>query len=532
MQRSIFSCAGSKRGRCLGLAVFFLLVLLLFTLSCSRKNRLEGYVYYRLNANPTTLDPAYVVDVTGGTISAKIFNGLVRLDEKLDVIPDLANRWSVSKDGLKYTFWLRKGVKFSDNQEVKASDLKYSFMRILEPKTHSPNTWVLEKIAGARDFMTGKSAEVSGLRVIDDHTLEVRLEKPFGPFLYLLTMTAAYAVPKDEVSRLGPDFGSHPVGTGPFIVREWLPDREIRLARREDYFDKKAEVRGIIYRIIPEDLTAVTEFESGNLDVISIPGSEYSRFRKSHKWRDLIASVKAINTYYVGLNCSRPPFNNIELRRAMNFAIDRRKLLATFFENRGRLALGPVPDVLRKWDAGGPYEYDPARAREIVAREGLSGKTVDLYITADQEVVDMAEFIQSYIKKTGLNVRIHQLEWSAYKEAINKGEPDMFWLGWWADYPDPEDFLFPLFHSSNMGAAGNRSRYKNLEVDRLIELGQAAASEKERDQYYERAEKIVVREAPWVFFWHRNDYTVRQPWIKNYSLYPIYSMDKGTDIGF
>jgi ABC-type transport system substrate-binding protein len=528
MRKLAFFCSSNRGSRCLSL---LLLTILLFSLSCSRKNRLEGYVYYRLNANPTTLDPAFVVDVAGGTLSAKIFNGLVKLDKDLRPVPDVAEKWSVSGDGLTYMFHLRQGLTFSNNKNVTASDFKYSFKRILDPGTHSPNTWVLEKIAGAKEFMAGKKDDVSGLRVLGDYTIEIKLEKPFAPFLYLLTMTAAYVVPRDEVSKLGPDFGSHPVGTGPFVLKEWLPDREIRLVRRDDYFDKKAGVRGIIYRVIPEDLTAMTEFESGNLDVISIPGAEYSMFRKSPKWKDLITSVKAIDTYYIGLNCSRPPFDNVELRRAMNFAIDRRRLLATFFEKRGRIALGPVPDVLRKWDAVDLYEYDPQRARAIIAREGLLGKTVNLYITADQEVVDMAEFIQSYIKKAGLNVRIHQLEWSAFKEAINRSEPDMFWLGWWADYPDAEDFLFPLFDSSNIGPAGNRARYRNPAVDRLIELGQQTLNETKRNKYYQSAEQIIVQEAPWVFFWHRNDYTVRQPWVTNYSLHPIYSMDKGTDIG-
>lgn len=510
---------------------FLLTSFILFIPSCSRYNRMEGYVYYRLNTNPTTLDPAFIVDVTGGAISAKIFNGLVRLDESLNVIPDIAERWSISKDGLTYTFKLGRGIKFSNKQEVTAHDFKYSFRRILDPKTHSPNTWILEKIAGARDFMRGKERDIAGLMVLDDYTLQIRLERPFAPFLYLLTMSAAYVVPQEEVGRWGADFASHPVGTGPFLLGEWLSNRELRLERRTDYFDTKAKVRGIIYRVIPEDLTAMTEFELGNLDVVTVPGSEYPRFRKDEKWNGLMSSVKGINTYYIGMNCSRPPFNNVELRRAMNLAIDRRKLLSTFFENRGRLASGPVPDVLRKWDAPSPYEYDPEKARAVVAREGFSGRTLHFYITADQEVVDMAEFIQSYIKKAGLNVKIHQLEWSAYKEAINRGDPDMFWISWWADYPDAEDFLFPLFHSSNIGPAGNRTRYSNPEVDRLIELGQGAGNERDRDQYYGKAERLIVEEAPWVSFWHRNDYMLRQRWTKNYKVYSIYSMDKGTDIG-
>ncbi|HWR58422.1 MAG TPA: ABC transporter substrate-binding protein [Thermodesulfovibrionales bacterium] len=491
---------------------------------------MKGYVYYRLNANPTTLDPAYIVDVTGGNISAKIFNGLVRLDENLNIIPDLAEKWSVSKDGLTYTFSLKRGIIFSNKHAVTVKDFKYSFMRILDPKTHSPNTWVLEKIAGAKEFIAGKTGDISGLKVLDDYTLQIRLEKPFAPFLYLLTMSAAYVVPKAEVVKLGADFGSHPVGTGPFLLREWLSNRQVRLDGREDYFDAKAKVKGIIYRVIPEDLTAMTEFELGNLDVVSVPGSEYSRFRNSDKWKGLMSSINGINTYYIGMNCSRPPFDKIELRKAINHAIDRRKLLNTFFEDRGRLASGPVPDLLRKWDVPPLYEYDPGKARELVARGGFSGTTLHFYITADQEVVDMAEFIQAHIKKAGLSVQIHQLEWSAYKEAINRGEPDMFWISWWADYPDPEDFLFPLFHSSNAGPAGNRTRYSNPQVDRLIELGQGAGNERDRNQYYGKAERLIAEEVPWVFFWHKNDYSVRQPWIKNYRPYSIYSMDKGTDI--
>jgi len=512
--------------------LFISLFTVLVLLSCSHRNRIGGYVYYRLGANPTTLDPALIVDVTGGTIAAKLFNGLVKLDENLRIIPDIAERWTVSPDGLTYTFMLTRHIHYSTRQNVKASDFKYSFRRILDPKTRSPNTWVFEKISGARDYMSGRTADVPGIRVIDDHTLEIRLEKPFSPFLSLLTMPPAYVVPEEEVRRWGADFSTHPVGTGPFSLEKWLPNREIRLGRRDDYFGEKAKIRGIVYRVIPEDLTASTEFELGNLDVISVPAPEFSKFRNDPKWKELMVSMKGINTYYIGMNCSKPPFDNIQLRRAMNFAIDRRKLLSTFYENRGRAAAGPVPDLLRTWGSPEPYAYDPGRAKEMVKREGMAGRTIRFYITSDQEVVDMAEFIQSYIRKAGINVEITQLEWSAYKEAINKGEPDMFWLSWWADYPDSEDFLYPLFHSSNAGPSGNRARYRNVRVDRLIEEGQAAGSEKERMVAYEKAEKIIVDEAPWVFFWHKTDYTLHQPWIKGYRMYPIYSMDKGTDISY
>ena len=510
--------------------VFFICHLLFILPCCSSKNRFEGYIYYRLNTNPTTLDPALIIDVTGGSIASKLFNGLVRLDEDLSIQPDIARDWSISRDGLTYTFRLKHGIYFSNKQEVKAYDFKYSFKRILDSKSKSPNTWVLEKILGANDFMRGRAEDVRGITVIDDYTLKIRLKRPFSPFLSLLTMTAAYVVPFEEVERSGPDFSSHPVGTGPFVLKEWLPNRELKLERRGDYFDGPAKVKGIIYRIIPEDLTAVTEFELGNLDIITIPASEYLRYRKDPTKQNFISSLKGINTYYLGLNCSKPPFHNLNIRRAINHAIDREKILNTIYEGRGRLSEGPVPDTIRTWNNHLYYEYNPEKAREIIKREGQEGITISFYVTADQEVIDIAEVIQSYIESIGIHVRIKQLEWSAYKEALNRGEPNMFYLSWWADYPDPENFLFPLFHSSNFGAGGNRTRYRNPAVDSLIEKGQHTLDEKERNLCYKKAEELIVADAPWVFLWHRTDFTIRQPWVENYKIYPIYSMDKGIEI--
>lgn len=500
--------------------------------SCSSENRQEGYIYYRLTANPTTLDPALIVDVTGGTLSAKLFNGLVRIGDNLSIEPDIAEKWLVSQEGRVFTFHLRKRVKFSNKREVNAYDFKYSFQRLLKPENKSPNRWVLDKIRGVDEFMSGKAEDVEGIRVLDDYTLQICLKNQFSPFISLLAMSAAYVVPREEVERWGLDFSSHPTGTGPFVLKEWLPNREIILEKRPDYFAAPAKVKGIVYRIIPEDLTAVAEFELGNLDVLNIPASEYSRYRHDEEKRKYISSVPGLNTYYIGLNCSRPPFDNPHMRKAVSYAVDREKILGMLYEKRGRLAGGPLPDVLRKWDISCPFHYNPGKARELVSEEGFSGKTIWFYLTADQEVVDIAEVIQFYLRNAGMDVRIRQLEWSAYKEAVSKGEPEMFYLSWWADYPDPENFLFPLFHSSNHGPAGNRTRYTNLNVDAMIEQGQHTMDERQRNIFYKKAEEMIIADVPWVPLWHKTDFTIRQPRVKNYRAYPIYSMDKGTDISF
>ena len=518
---------------CVTGSVLLFLFIVLLMLSCTNKTeKLQGYLYLRLSSNPTTLDPALIVDVTGGVIGAKIFNGLVRLDEKLSVVPDIAKNWKMSGDGKSYTFYLKEKILFSNRKEVVAQDFKYSFERLLAPATRSPNTWVLEKIKGAKDFIKGKTKDVSGIKIEDKYTITIILEEPFTPFLNLLCMTAAYVIPKEDVEMWGADFSTHPSGTGPFVLKEWRHNQYLKLEARNDYFEGKAKIKGIIYKIIPEDLTAVAEFESGNIDVISIPASEFKRYRESSQWKDFISSSPGINTYYLGLNSERPPFNNPILRKAVSYAIDRKKILNTIYEGRGIPASGPVPPVLRNWPAPEVCEYNTEKAKSLLKEAGYpSGLNIKIYLTSDQEVLDILEVIQGYLMNVGIKAELRQLEWSAYKNAVNSGEPDAFWLSWWADYSDPENFLFPLFHSSNLGAGGNRTRFKNSDVDALIEKGQKAVNKKLRNEYYQKAEEYIVNDAPWVFFWHRTEYTLRQKWVKNYKIYPIYSIDKGMEIG-
>jgi peptide/nickel transport system substrate-binding protein/oligopeptide transport system substrate-binding protein len=513
---------------------FVLLFLFIFLIpSCSNKSeKLSGYLYLRLSSNPTTLDPALIVDVTGGAISAKIFNGLVKLDEQLKVVPDIAESWTISRDGRTYTFYLKKGVKFSNGREVTSRDFKYSFERILIAGTKSPNTWILEKIDGARDFMDARAKDVGGIKIDDEHTLRIILEEPFMPFLNLLCMSAAYVIASEDVQMQGADFSTHPAGTGPFVLKEWRHNQYIKLEARDDYFEGQPKIKGIVYKIIPEDLTAVVEFESGNIDVITIPASEFKKYMKSPEWKGLVSGAPGINTYYLGFNCARPPFNNPVLRNAVSYAIDREKIFNTIYEGRGVPATGPVPLLLRNWPAPDAYPYSPEKAKSILKKAGYpGGLNIKIYLTSDQEALDILEVIQDYLMRVGIKAELIQLEWSAYKEAVNAGEPDAFWLSWWADYADAENFLFPLFHSSNFGAGGNRTRYKNTEVDALIEKGQRTTDKKLRDEYYKKAERIIVNESAWVFFWHKTEYTVRHKWVKDYKIYPIYSIDKGMDVG-
>ncbi|MBF0538338.1 MAG: ABC transporter substrate-binding protein [Nitrospirae bacterium] len=491
-----------------------------------RTERLEGYLYCRIGANPTTLDPAYVVDVLGGMIAAKLYNGLVRLDDDLQVAPDIARQWRVSDDGLTYTFVLREDVVFHNDKRLTADDVVYSFRRIMSPQTHSPNAWMFKNVADVKVAQTG--------------TIEITLKRPFAPFLKLLTMPAAYIVSEAEVERFGKDFGLHPVGTGPFALSRWEPDNDVVLKKNGLYFDPPAKINGIVYRIIPEDITSVTEFLTGNLDILGVPASAYAMFAKDAHYAGLIAHSSGLNTFYLGLNNSRGPLDNPNLRKAIACAIDRRKILQRYLQGQGRYATSAVPSVLsaaapygglKGYAVADYYPYDPDRALAFLRASGIAGSVkLRFYVSAIQESIDIAEIIAYYLRQVGIGVEIRILEWSAYKVAINNGEPDMFWLSWWADYPDAENFLYPMFHSSNLGAGGNRIRYINPQVDALIEQARRTLADSEREAIYKRVEDAVVTDAAAVFFWHRNDYIVRQPWIRGLHLYPIYNMDKATGI--
>ncbi len=529
-----------QRGTGAPLLVALLLFAVLAIPGCTKpgEGNIPGFLTLRLSNNPTTLDPALITDVQGGSIAAKLYNGLVRFNERLEIVPDVARSWRLSPDHRTYTFWLRKDVTFSNHRPVTAEDFRYSFERVLTPETKAPFTWVLDRIAGAPTFLAGKSKSVAGIRVLDDHTLSITLTRPFGPFLSLLAMPTAYVVPKEVVEQRGADFGQHPAGSGPYVLTAWQNGRELLLTARQDYFDGRPKLKGIRYRVIPEDLTAVLEFETGRLDALLIPASEYRRYTTDPHWRGLVYGKPGLDTYYLGLNCTRPPFNDLRVRQAMNYAIDRKRILDTVFEKRGVLAAGPVPPALWKGHPGRetgraayPYPYNPQKARKLLRAAGAEGATIAIYISPDPAVLDVVQVIQNYLAAVGLKATITELDWSAFKQAVNNGKADAFWLSWWADYPDPQDFLYPLFHSASFGAGGNRTRCSDPVLDRLIDRAQGTAAEGLRYRLYHEAAARVVRDAPWVFMWHRADYWVVQPWVRDFRIYPIYSIDKGMDIG-
>ncbi len=500
-----------------------IIVWIVFVSGCDFNKRTLDTLSLRLKEDITTLDPAFIVDVDGGKISAYLYNGLVRLNTKLEVIPDLAKRWEILDGGKRYRFYLKEGVLFSNGEVLKSQDVKKSFERILDPAVISPRSWIFEKVQGADKFVSGEKNEVIGFKVIDDITFEIILDEPFTPFLSILTTTNALVV----IAKTG----KNPDGTGPFILQNWQRGNKLVLSRNENYFESIPHIKKVVFRIIPEDFTAITEFENGLIDILDIPRSEFDDFRKNPRWVNCIYSTSGLNTYYLGFNCQQKPYSNPKFRKAVCSAINRTSIIKNYLDSRVEKADSPVHPMLISKDItySPQMSYDPDYAVEMLRETGVVSVPT-LYFSSDREQEGVAELIQNDLKRIGLTVKLEQLEWTAFKEKVSSGDAGMFLLSWWADYPDIENFLYPVFHSKNWGSAGNRVRYKNEKFDNLIDLARTTVDLDKQSGLYEDALNCVIQDTPWVCLWHKKKFSVTQPWVKGYSLSPVYSVEKGTEI--
>jgi peptide/nickel transport system substrate-binding protein/oligopeptide transport system substrate-binding protein len=298
-----------------------ILLLGLLVSGCGRGTReYPDYMRLRLKDDPTSLDPARIVDVPGGALSAKIYDGLVRFNGEGKIVSGLASRWEVSADGRTYYFYLRPGVRFHNGREVVASDFVYSLKRLLDPRVNSPRNWLLQAVRGAERFSRGEAKEVAGLRRRGNREVVIELERPSSLFLDFLAMPNTVVVPREEVEKWGSSFSDHPCGTGPFRLVEWVHNNRIVLRADPGYFGGKTHLAGIIYRVIPEDMTATVEFEQGGLDLLAVPRSEFKKYTTRSPWKERVTDRVGLNIYYLGFNCQKPPFDDPRLRRAFNCA--------------------------------------------------------------------------------------------------------------------------------------------------------------------------------------------------------------------
>ncbi|MHB1222891.1 MAG: ABC transporter substrate-binding protein [Gemmatimonadaceae bacterium] len=478
--------------------------------------------------DPRSLDPALSTDVPTGRVVSYLFDGLTSFTPDAELAPGLAERWEMSADGRVYTFHLRRGVTFHDGSALVARQVVRSFQRVLDPAVKGGRGWPLFPIRGAREFAAGNAGRIAGLAAPDDSTVVITLDEPLAVFPKLLAMPVASVLP-DSVP---PDFGQHPVGTGPWRFVEWKHDDYLRFVRNDSYWGGAPKAESLMARIIPEPSTAVAEFEAGNVDVLQVPEGDTRRWEQTDERSARLQSAPALRLYYVAINTRRGPLADVRVRQAINHAVDVRTILNQLVGGRGRLAAGVVPPALPGADtARAPYAFDPARARSLLAEAGHpDGITVQLWSSTTQPFPRIAETIQGYLNEVGITVELVQRDASSMREAARKGDTDLVLKDWFADYPDAENFLYPLLHSASAGVGGNVSFYADATYDSLVTESRHEPDEARRTTLYTQADSIAFDDAPMLFLWFYDDLFAVQPWIQGFQVPVIFNGQRWTDV--
>ncbi len=451
----------------------------------------------------SNLIPLLSSDSTSHGISSLVFNGLVKYDKDINIVGDLAESWKISGDGLVITFYLRKGVTWHDGHPFTAHDILFTYRATIDPKTPT---------AYAGDFLKVKKAEV-----LDDYTFRVTYDKPFAP---ALMSWGSAVLPKHLLE--GKDITTaplarHPVGTGPYIFKEWVPGQKIVLISNPDYFESRPYIDGYIMRIIPDDATMFLELRANGIDRKNLTPLQYTRqtennlFRKNfNKYRYLSFSYT-----YMGYNLKNPLFADKRVRQAIAYGINKDEIIRGVLLGLGKEATGPFKPGTWVYNPHvKAYPYDPDKARELLADAGWKDNDGDGILDKDGqpfvfEIITnqgneirakCAEIIQRRLGEIGITVKIRILEWAAFvNDFINKRRFDATILGWTVPL-DPD--IYDVWHSSKMGPQElNFISYKNEEVDTLIERGRSTFNQKERKKYYDRIQEILAEEQPYLFLY-------------------------------
>ena len=480
----------------------------------------DGGVYRRpLGSDPATLDPARISDIFGLSVAQQLFDGLVQFDQTLTITPALAQFWKASRDGLTWTFTLRKGVKFHHGREVTADDVVYSLTRLLDPKVKSGSADLFATVKGAQDFREGKAKQVSGLTALDRYTVQVVLTEALAPFVSILAVGHAKILPKELVEQQGDAFGTHPVGTGPFKFVRWEPGKEIVVVANPDYFDGPPRLSRVVYRIFRgEEFDAMyDQFQRGNLEDTPIPTQEYRRVVTSEKFIHVKRPMFSVRFY--GFNTRVKPLDDRRVRQALIYAVDRDALVNEVYLGRYTLARGILPPGMMAFNPRlTGYAYDPAKARELLAQAGYPGgrglPPIQIWSGVKLEkLVQEHEQIKKYLAAVGVQTEFHyETNWPSFSAMLAQGKFPVFLYAWFADVPHPDNFLFKLFYGRS---PRNFTGYSNRAVDDLLLLAKRENDLTRQMDLYRQAEGIVLDEAPVMPVWHYTYERLFQPYVRS-----------------
>jgi len=446
------------------------------------------------------------------------------------LVAQLAEAWEVSDDGLVYRFTIREGAQFWNGESVDAADFVYALDRVLSPEVKSPGAHYYLGVAGARDRLEGRADHVAGIRALDQRHLEIRIDAADPAFPLLLAMKFATPLKRDHVERVGQRIRDTPLGTGPFLLAGWEPGQWLDLARNDAYWDSSQPyLDAIRLRTGLRHDVAVLEFLNRRIDIADrLSADDYVGFASNPDWAPYIVRASHMGVVGAVMNVSRPPFDDVRVRRAMNYAISKVDTIR-LASGRGVVAHGVLPPRMPAYDPSRqPYPHDPARARDLLAEAGYADGFRTTYTVLRDPFPEMvAQSIQADLAEVGVEATIQTLTLAAFIAAGGRGDLDLAFMAWNMDFPDPRNFLEPNFHSRNISAhsSNNRAFYRNAEVDRLLDAARAERDEAARLDMYRRAEGLIFDDGPWIWHYHAMKVEVRQPYVRNYAPHPIWVRD-------
>ncbi|WP_055437627.1 ABC transporter substrate-binding protein [Lacinutrix algicola] len=515
--------------------LFSLITILVF--SCGNNNddkNLNQVFRYNEHKNIGSLDPAFAKDNADIWAVNQLFNGLVQMDDALNVQPSIAKSWTISQDALTYSFSLRDDVYFHEHKlfgkdstrSVKASDFEYSFNRLIDKKIASSGRWVLNKV---EHF----SAE-------NDSTFTIKLKQPFPAFLGLLTMKYCSVVPKEIVEHFGTDFRANPIGTGPFKFKRWEENIKLVFRKNINYFEKDNNGNSLPYleaiaiTFLPDKQSEFLQFIQGNLDFLNSLDASYQD--------DILTSKGELRAKYeANINMIRGPYLNTEylafymdseasemqsklIRQAVNFGFDRQKMMTYLRNGIGIPANGGfIPKGLPGYNANIGYTYNPEKSKALINqfKEETGNNSPELTITTTSNYLNFCEYIQRELQKMGLIVNVDVIPASTLKGAKANGKLDLFRASWVADYPDAQNYL-SLFYSENFAPNGpNYTHFKSDDFNTLYTQSFSETNSKSRETLYTKMDSIVMQAAPIVPLYYDEVVRFTQNNVKNLGINPI-----------
>ena len=431
-----------------------------------------------------SLDPHRTNDAASALPMFQIYDTLVKLSNEMTIEPGLATEWT-QVDDFTTEFKLRQGVKFHNGEELKASDVKFTFERHINPETAAPAAFMLTTI--------------SEIKVIDDYTVHFITKEPCASLLYNLTHVDMGILSEKAVTEAGDDYANQPVGTGPFKFVSWKKNQEIRLVRNDEYFKGPAKVANLVIRIIPEGATMIAELQTGGIDMALNIGSQFVPMFQPGTGLKL-SQFNTFTIKYLSFDHRVAPFNDVRVRQAINYATNKDAIVKVAYSGAAEPLSGPLPKNINGFNENlVPYEYNVEKAKALLAEAGYAdGITTTLYISDKEIDTKLATVLQAQLKDVGINVDIQVIEWGTYLQKTAEGLP-LFLLGWTTVTADADNGLYANFHSSAWGSQGNRTFYKNEKVDELLDGGRAEFDQEKRKAMYQEACQIIYDEAGWDF---------------------------------